>query len=83
MTTKRTKEELQQLNAKTASASLELEGKIFIVQKDKDGEIILRDELDGEICLKAMEIVISKGLNLAIPEWLINEVAEEKFGKTT
>jgi hypothetical protein len=55
------------------AAELELEGKVFFVEKDEDGNVISRDELDGELVLQALMTVIQAGVRdmkeaLPLPE---------------
>jgi hypothetical protein len=39
-------------------AELELDGKIFFVEKDQEGNVVSREELDGELVLRALLTVI-------------------------
>lgn len=41
---------------------LELEGNIFLVEKEK-GKVISREPLDGKICLEALLQVITEAVN--------------------
>ena len=44
--------EAQDLQSTVENIEIELDGKIFLVQKNALGEEVLRDELDGEVILK-------------------------------
>jgi hypothetical protein len=57
---------------------LELEGKIFLIHKDKDGKLINREELNGEIMLKAFLNTLEVALNSYLPQ----ETAEEDIKST-
>jgi hypothetical protein len=39
---------------KLGSLELELDGHIYVTEKDKDGNIISREEIDGELVLKML-----------------------------
>lgn len=44
------------------STELELDGKIFLVGKDEKGDVVSRDQLDGELCLKVVVAVLDDAL---------------------
>ena len=42
--------------------SLELDGHVYVVEKDDDGNVISRDEIDGEVVLKLLLSVLSDAI---------------------
>ena len=58
--------EAEKLQNTCKSMDIELQGKIFLVQKDENGEEVLRDELDSEIVLKAILAVVSDSLSSSL-----------------
>jgi len=46
------------IDERTESFELELEGKIFMNQKDKDGNSLIRKELDGEAILRIVVAIL-------------------------
>lgn len=50
-------------NNHAASSELELDGKIYLITKDNDGNVISKDELDGETCLKVIVAVLDDALS--------------------
>lgn len=59
---KRAKMTPEEINEKTDHMELELEGKVFLVQFDKEDRVLLRDELDPELVLKIVMSVFSDAL---------------------
>jgi len=49
----------EEIDKKTETVDLELQGHVYMVQKDKDGNELSRNELDGELVLKALLSVFS------------------------
>ena len=42
----------------TGSLEIELEGKIFLVEKDSEGAVTSREEMNGKDCLKVLATVV-------------------------
>ena len=55
-------------NTDGTTATLEMDGKIFYVERDADGNVLSREELDGEVMLAALLHVIEKAVYLATTE---------------
>lgn len=51
-----------ELEEKCVDMELQLDGKIYLVQKDEKGNEILRDELDSETVLQALASVVSEAI---------------------
>ena len=62
-------EEVRKLEEQVDSLQLRLEGNIFLIQCDKDGKELLKDEIDGEVCLKLINYILED----SIKEQLKNE----------
>lgn len=45
------------------SMNIELEGTIYLTELDKDGKVLKREPLDGEVCLKALLHVLEQSLD--------------------
>jgi hypothetical protein len=58
--------------------SIELEGKIFLVTKDATGNVVSKEELDGETMLKALLVTIEDALESYIPPELIESLPNNK-----
>jgi hypothetical protein len=58
-----------------ASSELELDGKIYLVTRDEKGEVLSRDELDGETCLKVMVAVLDDSLQHPYLEKLVESAS--------
>jgi hypothetical protein len=46
------------------SLELELDGHVYLVEKDSSGNVVLRNELESETVLNALVAAIEKGLDL-------------------
>ena len=61
------------MEEKNENLSIELEGKIFLVTKDNVGNVLSKEELDGETMLKALLVTIEDALNSYIPPELLDK----------
>lgn len=52
----------QQEQSKEGTLAFELEGDVFIVEKDAEGNITSREKLDGEIVLQSLVNVLERSL---------------------
>ena len=59
--------ETHELHERTAHVDLELDGTIYLVQRDKEGKLLVRDPMDGEVMLKVLLSVVSDGLDTVGP----------------
>jgi len=48
--------------------SIELDGKIEVIEKDDDGKEISREELDGKVCLQALVYFIEDSIRYVLGE---------------
>lgn len=60
------------------NVELELEGKVFIVEKDKEGNVVSRDELNGELVLKSLLVVLEDAIRTWTPSEVPEKPVEEK-----
>ena len=58
--------------------SIELEGKIFLVTKDKQGNIVEKSELDGELMLKALLVTVQDALESYVPPELMESALSKE-----
>lgn len=61
---------------KSASSELELDGHIFLVERDNDGNVTKRSELNPEICLKVIVAVLDDAIKNPILDTIVD------FGKS-
>jgi hypothetical protein len=54
--------ELRKIEKKCKSMGLELEGNIYLIQSDKDGNVLLKDELNSSHCLQILSNCLEKKL---------------------
>lgn len=54
-----------------ASSELELDGKIYLITRDAEGNVVDKDQLDGELCLKVMIAVLDDSLKHPYLEKLV------------
>jgi hypothetical protein len=50
---------------------LELEGTVFVVTKDQEGNVLTREPLDSKIVLRALLASIEDGVKLIDPEKIV------------
>ena len=59
------------------SAHLVLDGKIFIVETDADGNEVSKEELDGDVCLKALLSVLEDALKHPALDMFLDNLKSE------
>ena len=68
MVRKKTRQEIENIlekeNKQSVSASFEMEGKVFFVERDKHGNVISEEEIDGEIVLKLLVWALEIGIDM-------------------
>jgi len=63
---------LEEIDEKTEFLDFELEGKVFMIQKDKDGNVLLRQEMDGDVLLKILLDMFSDAAENYIPPEILD-----------
>ena len=63
---------LEEIDEKTEFLDFELEGKVFMIQKDKDGNVLLKEEMDGDILLKILLDMFSDAAENYIPPEILD-----------
>lgn len=54
---------------------IELDGNIYLVEKDKDGNVVGKSEIDGEVVLKMIVTILEQAVK---DEKFINSLDDEK-----
>jgi hypothetical protein len=63
--------------------SLELDGHVYIVEKDEEGNEISRDEIDGEVVLQIVLLTLEESLDDFLRKELEKKKTEEVEEATT
>lgn len=64
--------DFREIDEKTEFVDFKLEGKIWMIQKDKDGNVLLEQEMDGEILLKILLDMFSDAAENYIPPEILD-----------